>query len=102
MGLDRALPSGKLLNRQFVATAGFLETDGAATDGINDHRLAPRHPAFGVRWRQLDVCAGDSRQDLVFSPIIQRSVLVHARRVNQKGLRSEERRVGKECRSRWS
>src|SRR6267143_1605304 len=46
MGLDRALPGGELLDRQFVAAAGFLKTNGAATDGVDDHRLAPRHPAF--------------------------------------------------------
>src|SRR6267378_4300372 len=98
MGLDRALPGGELLDRQFVAAAGFLKTNGAATDGVDDHRLTPRHPAFGVRRRQVDHCAADPRQDLVFSPIIQRSVLVHARRVNQKVLKNSYCEHSADCR----
>src|ERR1700736_3835645 len=73
MGLDRALPGGELLDREFIATAGFLKTNEAVADGIDDHRFAPRHPAFSVRRRQVDDGAVDARQDLVSSPIIHRS-----------------------------
>src|SRR6266404_1403993 len=69
MGLDRALPGGELLDRELIATAGFLETNGASADGVDDHRLAARHPALGVRRRQVDDGAVDARPDLVSSRI---------------------------------
>ena len=39
---------------------------------------------------------------LVQANQIQSRVLVHLRHLHHLDLRSEERRVGKECRSRWS
>src|SRR5215469_16949635 len=63
--LDRPLPGEKFFNRQLVASASFLEADGTAAHGVDNHGLAPRDPAFGVRGRQLGGRGADARQDLV-------------------------------------
>jgi hypothetical protein len=48
MRIDRLLPGAKLLDRQLVALAGFVEGQRAVAHRVDDHRLAPRHPSLCV------------------------------------------------------
>jgi len=41
VGIDRALPSEEFFYGQLITAANFLQTDSAATHGIDYHRLAP-------------------------------------------------------------
>ena len=50
----------------------------------------------------IDVLAGASQVYLLFDPGQLVQLLAFARQARPGQLRSEERRVGKECRSRWS
>src|SRR6266487_2180612 len=65
-----------------------------------------RHTRWTGDWSS-DVCSSDLRQSgasgIIHQPCcrIQRDILM-SRTVGAGSLRSEERRVGKECRSRWS
>src|SRR5438270_12527036 len=63
-----------------------------------------RHTRFDCDWSS-DVCSSDLSKDRACSIVATmehaRSLLLKVRRILQP-VRSEERRVGKECRSRWA
>src|SRR5688572_33061048 len=66
-----------------------------------------RHTRFDCDWSS-DVCSSDLKKplsDSQIAEILSQQGIVVARRTIAKyreSMRSEERRVGKECRSRWS
>src|SRR5437588_6249440 len=69
-----------------------------AEDGIRDHCVT------GVQTCALPICASaqiDSSAKHFCRPLLYLRIFSSATRCNS-GNRSEERRVGKECRSRWS
>src|SRR6516164_3597374 len=51
--VDGALPRQKLIDRQFVALAGFLEAEQPAAHGCDDLGLAPNDPTLGILGRQV-------------------------------------------------
>src|SRR5688572_32212446 len=78
-----------------------------------------RHTRFDCDWSS-DVCSSDLRGEVVLGKKSGKLSITYnleqlgitdadddavgemLKRVKDKGIRSEERRVGKECRSRWS
>src|ERR1700736_3800219 len=88
VGFDRALPRKEFLYRELVASANFLETDGAAAHGIDDHGLTPGDPAFGVRGRQVNDGGAGARQDLAPKQIVQPNVVVHRGTINLETLKN--------------
>src|SRR6266404_2195150 len=88
VGFDRALPGEEFLYRELVASANFIETDGAAAHGIDDHGLTPGDPAFGVRGRQVDDGGAGARQGLAPKEIVQPNVVVHRGTINLKTLKN--------------
>src|SRR5438270_5528334 len=65
-----------------------------------------RHTRFDCDWSS-DVCSSDLCRSLLLMQqprptLLPISVITLRRRILPRGERSEERRVGKECRSRWS
>ena len=67
--------------------AGLAAAVSARENGIQDILILERDKA----------CCTNTFLTLAFS-----ATIIHAIRDRRKILRSEERRVGKECRSRWS
>src|SRR5256885_2139585 len=55
----------------------------------------------GTRWAEGPVWFGDGRY-LLWSDIPNNRILRWCEETGEVSVRSEERRVGKECRSRWS
>src|SRR5260370_32626478 len=62
-----------------------------------------RHTRFKCDWSS-DVCSSDLTLTVLTGDQVRSSGAAHANPVvaQQSAFRSEERRVGKECRSRWS
>ena len=56
MPVDRPLPGKKFVNSEFVAFAGFFETQESATYCSNNFRLVPNHPALGIFRRKIRNC----------------------------------------------
>ena len=79
---------------------GVVETVRLAVEGgVRTVQLRDKHTSFDQQLNQLEQLAEviDGRAKLVINDRLD--VAVEAQR---RGIRSEERRVGKECRSRWS
>src|SRR5215475_4250846 len=78
-----------------VAGAAYLFFFFQAEDGIRDFHVT------GVQTCALPISRLRRTQSTCGPPRARRSAMA-ARRGEGGGARSEERRVGKECRSRWS
>ena len=87
MGIDRALPSQEFFYGQLITAANFLQTDSAATHGIDYHRLAPGDPALGVGRRQIRRAVVGARENLVLKQLVQLNVVVHGGTVERETLR---------------
>src|SRR2546430_402877 len=79
------------------ATAYHLAKRGKKVLGLD--RFAPPH-AFGSSHGQTRIIREAYFEHPLYVPLIQRAYELWAEL--EKQTRSEERRVGKECRSRWS
>src|SRR2546429_4321855 len=93
-----ALPTQPSINNTADALNGFTQTRRAS-----DRKIASRHLPHGSGDVGLHEAAGpvhEVQEGLVLHPRGHRAA-AEARRRAADG-RSEERRVGKECRSRWS
>src|SRR5688572_6296065 len=56
MLIDGKLPGQEFVDRQRIATAGFLEGEQASADCRNDFGLAADHPPFGSGRGQVGNC----------------------------------------------
>ena len=82
---------------QFFRKGGIALND---TEWIQD--FADRRLQYGVSQTKLAVMAGISREHLSRIESGKVAVTEEMKVKLLEALRSEERRVGKECRSRWS
>ena len=87
VGIDRALPSEEFFYGQLITAANFLQTDSAATHGIDYHRLAPGDPALGVGRRQIRRAVVGARENFVLKQLVQLNVVVHGGIVEREILR---------------
>ena len=87
VGLESLLSSGALTVRDFIR--GIAKSDLYKTKFL--------YPNFQTRVIELNF-----KHLLGRAPYSEAEVIEHLDRYEQEGFRSEERRVGKECRSRWS
>ena len=77
---------------------------GIIRNALSLHTALKRCTGRGLQVRTIiDVGASDGRWSLAARKFFPhaRCLLIEAQESHKKTLRSEERRVGKECRSRW-
>src|SRR5256886_5958338 len=68
----------------------------AGSGAPRDRSAAPKNPDARALWQELYTAGTEVLQDKLAPQALRRAL-----RYASTGLRSEERRVGKECRSRW-
>src|SRR3712207_479598 len=80
--------------------ARFVPVIGSGEPGpLGDAQVVVLAPTPGLNVRQREVLVGAVREKVASIPVLE---LVGRGTRAGSGRRSEERRVGKECRSRWS
>jgi hypothetical protein len=67
VGFECVLPTEEFFRGQSVPLIGLLSRDRSRSQARNDRSLAPRHPSFRIRWRQVNH-AGTPRRCVLIRP----------------------------------
>ena len=89
----RLLPASFTCEADQITRAGWLEPAGQVGGDTFD---------FSLDRNTLHMSVTDALGHAVESALLATLVVGALRNTRRRGARSEERRVGKECRSRWS